>query len=243
MERHYSGVEVRASGRTLEGPALVYGDTSPSHRERFERGAFDLDGTTRWLDYRHRREVALAWTNGGGLTISNTPQALMVRAELPAIPAADRTLEELRSGKLTGLSIEFRPLKERREGNIRVVEKAELRGIGVVGSPSYPQSTVEVRARSGRTMRATVPSGKTLACKCSGKQCHYAKFKDDALEEMWDRANDPVAGFGSYSESPLASVSRGTLRGRMNRGIWIWKSTYRKALLVPRPLPPMKPLA
>ena len=32
---------------------------------------------------------------------------------------------------------------------------------------------------------------------------------------MDDLANDLVAGLGSYSESPLASVSSGTLRGRM----------------------------
>ena len=33
-----------------------------------------------------------------------------------------------------------------REGEIRVVEKADLAGIGLVASPSYPNSRVETRA-------------------------------------------------------------------------------------------------
>ena len=208
----------------------MYGDVSPSHRERFERGAFALDGRTRWLDVRHNRETVIAWTGGGGLELTDTREALMVRAALPEIPAADRALEDVRTGRLKGFSVEFRATDERRESGIRVVRRAELSGVGLVAAPSYEQSAVEVRARSGRTLRASIPSGKNLACRCSGIQCKFARFQKETLQKMLDetwgefekwaatqagrRPPEVVAGFGSF-DMPLASISSGTLRGRM----------------------------
>ena len=44
---------------------------------------------------------------------------------------------------------------ESREGNIRVVEKADLAGIGLVASPSFPASRVETRAAG--TLTASIP--------------------------------------------------------------------------------------
>ena len=218
-ERRAGPPEVRAEGRRLVGPAIRYGDVSPSHRERFEPGAFRLDDTTRWLDYRHDREKALAWTGGGGLTLTNSRTALEVRAELPAIPLADRALEEVRAGKLAGFSIEFHARAERRESGVRVVERAELIGVGLVGSPSYQQSKVEIRGRSGRTIISRIPAGRKMACTCSGVTCKFAEITGDAMAEMFDEAfeqaaREVVAGFGSYTNMPLASVSSGTLRGK-----------------------------
>ena len=218
-ERRYSGVEVRAEGRTLTGPAMRYGDVSPSHRERFEPGAFALNGKTRWLDVRHDRNRVIAWTEGGGLELTDTREVLMVRAVLPAIPLADMALADVRAGNLSGFSVEFTAVQERRESGIRVVGKAELSGIGLVGSPSYTQSTLELRGRSGRTMRAVIPSGRNLACRCSGVQCKFARITGEAMQEAFDEAFDQatreiVAGFGSF-DAPLASRSSGTLRGRI----------------------------
>ena len=220
-ERRAGPLELRASGRTLTGPAIRYGDVSPTHRERFEAGAFALDGRTRWLNLRHDPEKALAWT-GAGLALHDGADALMVRAELPQIPAADRALADVAAGRLTGFSIEFRALAERRESGIRVVERAELDGVGLVGAPSYEQSTVELRGRMGRSFRTRWRPERRVACRCSGAACKYAKFKRDALRKMQqdafgaadDAAEEVVAAFGSY-DMPLASVSSGTLRGRM----------------------------
>ena len=94
-------------------------------------------------------------------------KALSMVAELPPIPAADRALELVRSGATTGLSVEFRAMKERREGALRVIEAATLTGIGIVRAPSYEQSQVEARRRSGRTMRATIPADAEVECRCS----------------------------------------------------------------------------
>ena len=55
----------------VRGPAINYGEVSPSHRERFQAGAFNLgDGKTRYLDLGHDPEKVLAFTGGGGPAIA-----------------------------------------------------------------------------------------------------------------------------------------------------------------------------
>ena len=115
LERTIRPLELRAEGRRLEGIVLQYEETSPSHRERFLPGAFSLDpGTTRWLDYRHDRTRVLAHTSGGGLTLRDSPEALLLEAELPSLPLSERALDEIASGTLSGLSIEFHATQESR---------------------------------------------------------------------------------------------------------------------------------
>ena len=45
----------------------------------------------------------------------------------------------------TGLSVEFRAERESRRGGLRVISRALLGGAGLVDTPSYLESTVEVR--------------------------------------------------------------------------------------------------
>lgn len=146
FERFDTGLEVRAEGRKLSGAVLVYGDVSPSHRERFEPGSLRMsDAIT--LNLLHDPERAVAFLPGGGLTLTDTEAALELAAELPPIAAADRALEMVRSGEAGGLSIEFRAMQVRFEKGLRVIEKAQLRGVGLVKRPSYKQSKVEARER------------------------------------------------------------------------------------------------
>ena len=142
-------------------------------------------------------------------------------AVLPPIPAADRALEEIRTGKTTGLSVEFRAERERSEGGLRVIERAELTGIGIVKAPSYTQSQVEARRRSGRTMRARIPSDTSVECRCAGAACTMAKLMQDGMREAFESAFEKyertvISGFNSY-DAPLASTRAGTLRGRILR--------------------------
>ena len=51
----------------------------------------------------------------------------------------------MRAGVLRGLSIEFRAVVERMEGETRVISRATLGAVSVVDSPAYPQSEVEAR--------------------------------------------------------------------------------------------------
>ena len=145
-ERRYS--ELRAEGRILSGVGVAYGDVArlPFGRERFQAGAFPgVENSDVLLNASHDRSRPLARTNGGGLTVSDSPQALSIRAELPATREADDTLTLVTAGILRGLSMEFIAHSERREGNVRIVERATLTGLGVVDKPAYSSSVVSAR--------------------------------------------------------------------------------------------------
>ena len=112
VERYLTEDEVRAENRRLSGVAIRYGDTAQSHRERFEAGSLRLDSQV-ILDWEHDAMRALAWSPSGGLELVDAPDAMRMTAELPPLPAADKALEEVRAGRVTGLSIRFRPVRER----------------------------------------------------------------------------------------------------------------------------------
>ena len=220
-ERRPAATELRVEGRKLSGVVMNYGEVSPSHRERFEPGSLRMAESVH-LDLHHDIERAVAWHPGGGLTLDNGRDALTMRAELPPIPAADRALDEIRSGAVRGLSVEFRPVKERRDADIRVIEDAVLTGIGIVRAASYKQSSVEARRRSGRTLRARIPAGETLACECA-TDSRWARVIQPAMDKMWEESfkEGTRAVVGAYLENyatPIASTARGTLRGRI-RGV------------------------
>ena len=153
VERRAALGEIRVEGRKLTGTVMRYGEVSPSHKERFEPGSLRMAASVH-LDLNHDRERAVAWHPGGGLELAERGESLELSAELPPIPAADRALDDIRTGKATGLSVEFRAVKESRVDGVRVIEEAELSGVGLVGQPSYEGSRVEARARKhGRFAR------------------------------------------------------------------------------------------
>ena len=150
FERRNFGLELRAEGRRLDGVVMRFGDVSPSHRERFEAGSIRFADTVH-LDLEHDPERAIAWMPDGGLDLTADDRELRLEvAAVPPIPAGNRALDMIRSGKATGLSVEFKAVKERREAGIRVIEDAILGGVGIVRSPSYEQSRVEARQRRRR---------------------------------------------------------------------------------------------
>ena len=163
----------------------------------------------------------------------DSSRELRVRADLPENSAA---LKLVRRGALNGFSVEFHSKAERRESGIRVVERAELVGLSLVDAPAYPASAAEVRARSGRTLRQRIPSGKNLGCQCAGMQCRWARLVAEplreAIEEAYEAAVEILAVRGSYG-TPLASKSAGSLRAACGRA-WSatmprWRSTSRPA--------------
>ena len=224
--------ELRAEGHAgIQGEAIVYSDIAvfPWGRERIEAGAFAPLGDV-ILNRQHDRKTPLARTGGGGLALHDTATALAIRAELPDTQAANDTLKLVKAKILRGLSIEFHARQERQEGDLRIIERAELVGVGVVDSPQYPKSLIEarakeLRARSGRTLRARIPAKTKLACQCSAAACKFARFAQEAVEEMMDDVfekveKETIAAWGSF-ENPLASVGRGTLRRSGKDGIEI----------------------
>ena len=148
-EFEYRYFEVRAVGRLLTGVAMKYGDIArtPAGQERFISGAFgDVSKLDLRLNVQHDRGRLISRTGGGGLELTDTPEALTVAAELPRTREADDTLELLKRGILRGLSVEFRATLERLEQRVRVVQTAILGGLAVVDVPAFKQSTVEARA-------------------------------------------------------------------------------------------------
>ena len=149
MERTQRAYELRAEGRRLVGTVLTYGEVSPSHRERFEPGAFAMADAVP-LNIHHEALAAVAWQPGGGLELEDGDDALRMTATVAPIPAGEYALAEIAAGRIVGLSVEFKALTERREAGIRVIERATLGGIGLVRAPSYTGSRVERRERRRR---------------------------------------------------------------------------------------------
>ena len=144
-----AAAEIRVEGRRLTGVIMRYGEVSQSHRERFEPGSLRAAPVVH-LDLHHDPERAVAWLPDGGLELRDEETALLLAADLPPIPAADRALDEVRTGKVGGLSVEFRAIKESVVGGIRVIHEALLSGVGLVAMPSYSAASVEARAQRRR---------------------------------------------------------------------------------------------
>lgn len=150
-ERLYAELQA-GDGRTLRGAAIRYGETQTVHGRptRFLAGAFgDVSAADLILNRQHERGQPLARTGGGGLTLTDTPEALEVLAELPDTQAARDAHTMVRTGVLRGLSIEFRALAEGFVNGVREIRRGVLEGVGVVDTPAFATATVEALAAPG----------------------------------------------------------------------------------------------
>ncbi len=211
VERRLFGCEVRAEGRRLSGTVMRYGDVSPSHRERFEPGSLRMADSVH-LDLFHDVERAVAWHPGGGLALENGSDALTMRADLPPIPAANRALDEIRAGRIGGLSVEFKASRETREGGLRVIQDALLSGIGIVRVPSYSDSGVEARRRGDPVPNPWIiaqwQARKAGLCDC--QDCHVS-FDPGAFREVLDDPDHEILAVAGDFGRALASRRKGSL--------------------------------
>ena len=204
-----AGGELRVAGLTLTGRAMVYGAMSEEHRERFVAGAFSPVPAVPLLLQHDPRMVIM---EPGGFDLIDTAQALEVRAELPPKSAA---LSLTRRGACSGFSVRFRPRQESRDGDIRVVERAELLEVSLVDRPSYDASTAEVRRRGDRggrlgTIRGRVPAGLKVDCRCGPGDCLEAIFESGSMNRTIDK-DEVLAVVGDYANA-IASKRRGGVR-------------------------------
>ncbi|MDE0520923.1 MAG: HK97 family phage prohead protease [Boseongicola sp.] len=214
-ERRNSG-EVRLAGRTLTGVVMAYGDVSPEHSERFLPGAFGPEPRAA-LDVQH--DPSLIVLPAERVALTDGPESLILRADLPPRSGAHSLVQR---GALNGLSVEFVSQAEHRDASgVRVIERANLIGIGLVDSPSYPGSTVEARRGLGRlfSMRGAIPTGKRVACRCGPGDCVSALFKQGSFRSLTaaaiadddDLVDEVLAVVGDYS-APVASRKRKSVR-------------------------------
>ncbi len=218
METRFT--EIRADGKRLLGTVINYGDIAVvgGQPERFAPGSLLCSDVV--LNRQHQRDRPLART-GAGLILRDGPESLKMEAVLPETSEARDTLTLVSSGVLRGLSAEFEVISEHYEDGTRVIDLANLSGLGVVDRSAYPASTVEARAKQGPMIRAFVPQDTSLGCRCSGPECRYATFTPEAIDTMFQSLSERevLAVLSSYG-SPLASTSRGTVRGkRLENGL------------------------
>ena len=214
-----AGPELRVTGRTLSGTVLRYGDVSPSHRERFEPGAFAPVPAVP-LNLEHDGGMVVAAP--GAFDLRDSPAALEIRAELPPSSAA---LMLLRRGAVDGFSIEFHARSQRQVDGVRVIDRAELVGVGLVQGPSYGESMAELRARGDRggrlfTARGFVPKGRTVDCRCAPGNCREALFEDGAFDNVTrDEAREVLAVAGEYQNAIAARSREGLRFWQSDRGL------------------------
>ena len=148
-----AAAEGAASPGTLAGVAMPYGaraELAPGLFETFRPGSLKWDAADGViLNWQHDRGQPVARSGeGGGLELTDGPDALRIAAELAATQSGRDVAELARRRVLRGFSVEFRAVRETIEGgNLRVIHEAVLRGIGVVDRPAYDDAVADLRAR------------------------------------------------------------------------------------------------
>ena len=205
MNTIHRQAELRAEGRRLSGTVISWGDQSDYHGERFEPGSVRIPGAVT-LNLRHRTLETVAYHPDGGLSLMENDHGITMSAELPPTPAGDLAFQEVRAGRLPGLSVEFFSEAERRDADIRVIERARLVGIGLVSSPSYPGSRVEARAAT-----TTIPFGRPLPCDCGGKNTGIVMIENVEIAKTKGGIDRDVLAVAGKFDTAMGSLSRGSL--------------------------------
>ena len=151
IERRAADLEVRATGRTLEGYAAVFDARAKisDFEESIARGAFSaslLKGDKLAL-VDHDPAKLLARTRNGSLKLSEDSKGLHFEISLPRTSLADDIRALAEAGSLGGASFGFLVERDRWSGNLRTLEAVDLREISIVNAwPAYPQTSVSARS-------------------------------------------------------------------------------------------------
>ena len=187
MERHLwlpvDDLEFRAAEEgsdslgTLSGTAVSYDDTADifGFKESFAPGAFgNVSGVDAIANFQHMRTSPLARTKGGGLTFTDSPEALRAEIEVPDTQVGRDTVELVKKKVLRGLSIEFVPDKyelNEEKATLRHT-RSKLRGVGVVDTPAFKKSRVNLRMEEVYPDLAGEPAPEPLdTASDAGVQC------------------------------------------------------------------------
>lgn len=162
LERRASQIELRASGRRLEGHAAVFGVEAklPGFTETILPGAFAQSlraGGDILALLDHDQSKLLARTRSGTLKLSEDTRGLQFNIDVPDTSIGNDVLELARRGDIGGMSFGFNVPKdgERWNGSKRELRSINLLEISVVSAwPAYPQTSVIARSRPLRLMMA-----------------------------------------------------------------------------------------
>ena len=134
--------DTRQSPGLLEGVLLTYETRASDRPELFKRGALRWAESGIVLNEMHNRQAPI-------VRFIPTVDGDEVRVSVP-LPDTQRGRDAatmIRNGTMKGLSVEFRAEREEHVGGVREIRRATLGGAGLVDSPSYGGSGVEVRGQ------------------------------------------------------------------------------------------------
>ena len=127
----------------LFGTLLTYGERAADRPELFASGALSWPADGVLLRRQHVRAAPIM-----RVIPELRGAALVIDTALPDTSAGRDAAAEIRDGLFRGLSVEFQAERERRDtAGVRRIERGRLVGAGLVDTPSYAGSRVEVRKR------------------------------------------------------------------------------------------------
>lgn len=151
MDEFRCAIELRAADESQPGPGrlvgtlLTYGEPAGDRAELFEPGSLTWPANEIVLRRQHARAAPIA-----RVIPELRGDAVVIDMALPDTAAGRDAATEVRGGLLAGLSVEFRATAQRYIGGVRRITSALLTGAGLVDSPSFAGSRVEVRGRRRR---------------------------------------------------------------------------------------------
>ena len=141
---------MQSPGR-ITGTLLTYGERASDRAEMFEPGALRWPDNGIVLRRQHQRATPIM-----RVLPEVRGNQIVVDAPLPDTTAGRDAAAEIRAGLFKGLSVEFKATAQRFAGGVRHITGALLNGAGLVDTPSYAGSAVEVRARTARRRAVAV---------------------------------------------------------------------------------------
>ena len=161
MSNFRAAVELRDGGDDspgrLTGVLMRYGAAGQHGRETFAPGSLRWPDNGIRIDHEHASSPARGSVQPPVMRaipfISDDGTEVRIDAPLPNTQAARDLAILMRSDPpvYSGLSVEFKSNRQSYTGGRRVILDALLNGAGLVDTPSYPDTSVEVRdAKSDR---------------------------------------------------------------------------------------------
>ena len=124
----------------LIGVLMPYNTEARDRREVFEVGSLSWDEKGIVVNRMHQRSSPIM-----RVVPIEVDGRLTIDQELPDTVAGRDCASEVRSGLLTGMSVEFRSIKESIVGGVRRISAAVLSAAACVDSASYEGAVVEAR--------------------------------------------------------------------------------------------------
>ena len=135
----------RQSPGRLIGTILRYEERASDRPELFEKDSLTWPEDGIIINRQHSRQSPIM-----RVIPVVKDGVVLVDAPLPDTSAGRDAARELRDKLFTGLSVEFRSIRETFQAGIRRISSAALFAAALVDSPSYTGSMVEVRTKRTR---------------------------------------------------------------------------------------------